>query len=78
MADRRAVVAPIGFEQGTRGAQEEDVVLRAVVRMPAVPHPVVREPQHTYPLTPVAAMLLTNERWKARKKISTGMVMSVE
>ena len=46
VADRRAVVAPVGVEQRARGAQEEQVVLAAVGGEPAVPDPVVGEPQH--------------------------------
>ena len=75
MSDAGAVVPPIGVQQCTRGAKEEQVVLGARIGEPEVPRPGVRQFEHGQPFTPAAAMLLTKDRWNATKSAITGTVI---
>ena len=75
MTDAGSVMSTIRIQQGTGGSKKEQVVFGARVRDPKVPRPRVGQLEHAQPLTPDAAMLLMNDRWKATNITMTGMVI---
>ena len=81
MPDGRPQMTAIGVVQGPGRVQEEQVIgVRAigggVLREPEIPEPGVGKRKHDQPFTPLEAMLLMKDRWKAMNSASTGMVIS--
>ena len=80
MADRSAQMTAIRIVQGPGRVQEEQMIGAfafggIVLSEPEVPQPGIGKREHDQPFTPLEAMLLMKDRWKAMNSARIGIVI---